>query len=215
MGRGMVHCLMQAGHEVTVWNRTTAKAHALEAEGAKVASDLEQLAQQCSVIFICISNTDDVVEIVLGEHGMIHHAHPDTLIVDMSTISPDVTRDIQQRLQQRGISMLDAPVSGGSEGAQNGTLSIMVGGEATDYERALPFFQAMGRTITHVGPHGAGQTAKLVNQILVVGNMLAVSEALVFAQAGGLDLDRTLEAVSGGAAGSWMLRQSRPAMHRS
>ena len=115
-----------------------------------------------------------------------------------------------EALKEKGASMLDAPISGGSEGAANGSLSIMVGGDATDFERALPVFEAMGKTVTHVGPIGAGQTVKLVNQILVVVTALGVSEALVFAEAGGLDLDKTLAAVSGGAAGSWMLSHRGP-----
>jgi 3-hydroxyisobutyrate dehydrogenase len=128
----------------------------------------------------------------------------------MSTISPQATRSIAAALAERNVDMLDAPVSGGSEGAAQGTLSIMVGGEAAALERAMPILQAMGQRITHVGPNGAGQTVKLVNQVLVVGNCLAMCEALLLAQAGGVDLARTLEAVSGGAAGSWMLSQRGP-----
>jgi len=131
-------------------------------------------------------------------------------VIDMSTISPHVTRDIGDKLREKGVHMLDAPISGGSEGAAKGTLSIMVGGDADQFERALPLFKAMGKAYTHVGTHGAGQTVKLVNQILVVGNMLAVSEAMLFAQAGGLDLQKTLDAVSQGAAGSWMLSNRGP-----
>ncbi len=128
----------------------------------------------------------------------------------MSTISPHATRVIATKLKGKGAHMLDAPVSGGSEGAARGTLSIMVGGEADQFARALPVFQALGKTITHVGEHGAGQMVKLVNQILVVGNALAMCEALLFAQAGGLDLRKTLDAVAGGAAGSWMLSSRGP-----
>jgi 3-hydroxyisobutyrate dehydrogenase len=128
----------------------------------------------------------------------------------MSTISPQTTRDIAGRLAGKGVQMLDAPVSGGSEGAAKGTLSIMVGGDVEQVERARPAFEAMGKTITHVGGTGAGQTVKLVNQILVVVTMLAVGEGLLFAQAGGLDLEKTLAAVTGGAAGSWMLSNRGP-----
>ena len=125
-------------------------------------------------------------------------------MIDCSTISPQATKDIADQLKAKGIQMLDAPVSGGSEGAAKGTLSIMVGGAATDFERAMPVFQAMGKTITHVGGTGAGQTVKLVNQVLVVGNCLAMCEALLLAQAGGVDLKKTYDAISQGAAGSWM-----------
>ncbi len=131
-------------------------------------------------------------------------------MIDCSTISPIVTRTLAEKLAERDVAMLDAPISGGSEGAANGTLSIMVGGEAKDFERALPVFEAMGKTITYVGASGAGQTVKLVNQILVVGHALAMSEALLFAQAGGVDLKKTLAAVEAGAAGSWMLSNRAP-----
>ena len=149
-------------------------------------------------------------EVILGEQGLIFGLRPGSLVVDMSTISPQVTRDIATSLAKKGAFMLDAPISGGSEGAALGTLSIMVGGHEEQVARAMPLFQAMGKAITHVGDHGAGQTVKLVNQILVVVNMLAVSEALLFAQAGDLDLGKTLEAVSQGAAGSWMLSNRGP-----
>jgi 3-hydroxyisobutyrate dehydrogenase len=162
------------------------------------------------VIIVCVSDTPDVQEVILGDRGIIESIQSGSLVIDMSTISPQATRDIASRLAEEGAFMLDAPISGGSEGAANGTLSIMVGGDGDQFERALPLFQAMGKAITHVGPQGAGQTVKLVNQILVVVNMLAVSEALLFAQAGELDLARTLEAVSQGAAGSWMLSNRGP-----
>ena len=132
-------------------------------------------------------------------------AGPGALVIDCSTISPAATRDLAASLAQQGVHMLDAPVSGGSEGAARGTLSIMVGGEVDQFQRALPVLQAMGKQITHVGGHGAGQTVKLMNQILVVGHALAMSEALLFGQAAGVDLAQALEAVKAGAAGSWML----------
>jgi 3-hydroxyisobutyrate dehydrogenase len=146
-----------------------------------------------------------VEEVVFGNDGIFHGLSQDDLIIDLSTISPQFTRTMASKLNEHGAHLLDAPVSGGSGGAQEGTLSIMVGGEADQLKRARPLLEAIGSTITHVGPNGDGQMAKLVNQILVVGNMLAISEALVFAAAGDLDLEKTIEAVSGGAAGSWML----------
>ncbi|HFB52356.1 MAG TPA: NAD(P)-dependent oxidoreductase, partial [Anaerolineae bacterium] len=133
-----------------------------------------------------------------------------SLVVDHSTISPIATREIAAKLNANGVQMLDAPISGGSEGAANGTLSIMIGGDAAQVARAMPYLQAMGKTITHVGGQGDGQMVKLVNQILVVGNALAMSEALVFAQAGGLDLEKTFNAVANGAAGSWMFSNRAP-----
>jgi 3-hydroxyisobutyrate dehydrogenase len=205
MGASMARNLQKAGSTVRVWNRTAARMQALVAEGAQPAESPAHLATQCDIVFICVSDTPDVEAVVSGENGIIHGAAPGTLIVDMSTISPQATRNMAARLHERGVHFLDAPVSGGSEGAKNATLSIMVGGNADQYERALPYFRAMGKTVTHMGDVGTGQLTKLVNQVLVVGNMLAASEALLLAQAGGLDLARTIQAVAGGAAGSWML----------
>ncbi|HEX2909056.1 MAG TPA: NAD(P)-dependent oxidoreductase [Phototrophicaceae bacterium] len=210
MGSGMVRNLLKHGFEVTVWNRTRSRMEALLAAGAKAGDNPADVARQSDIIITCVSDTPDVQAVVLGENGIIQGAAAGALVIDMSTISPQATRDLAAQLAEKGIAALDAPVSGGSEGAANGTLSIMVGGQAQDFERARPCFEAMGKTITHVGASGAGQTVKLVNQILVVLNMLAVSEALIFAQAGGLDLQKTLEAVSGGAAGSWMLKNRGP-----
>ncbi len=210
MGKGMARNLLKAGFPVRVWNRTASKVQELAAEGATTAVSPADLAAQCDVIFICVSDTPDVQAVVLGEGGVIHGAKPGALVVDMSTISPTATREMAAALAAKGVEMLDAPVSGGSEGAAKGTLAIMVGGQAEQVEHARPCFQAMGKTITHVGGHGAGQMVKLVNQILVVVTMLGVSEALLFAQAGGLDLNKTLAAVSGGAAGSWMLSNRGP-----
>jgi 3-hydroxyisobutyrate dehydrogenase len=210
MGQGMARNLLKAGFELRVWNRTAGKMSELVAEGAIATESAADLAAQSDMIITCVSDTPDVEEVILGENGVIHGARPGSLVIDMSTISPAVTRQIASRLKQRGVHMLDAPISGGSEGAARGTLAIMVGGEAGQFERALPVFQAMGKTITHVGTNSHGQMVKLVNQILVVGNALAMSEALLFAQAGGLDLRKTLAAIENGAAGSWMLSNRGP-----
>lgn len=210
MGRGMARNLLKAGFEVRVWNRTASRMDELAADGAKRTASPADLAAQSDVIVICVSDTPDVEAVALGDNGIIFGVKPGALVIDMSTISPHATREMAAKLKEKGAHMLDAPVSGGSEGAARGTLSIMVGGEADQFARALPVFQALGKTITHVGGHGAGQMVKLVNQILVVGNALAMCEALLFAQAGGLDLQKTLDAVSGGAAGSWMLSNRGP-----
>jgi 3-hydroxyisobutyrate dehydrogenase len=210
MGRGMARNILKAGFPLRVWNRTASRMDELAAEGAGPASSPGDLAFHSDIIITCVSDTPDVEQVLLGEGGVIHGARPGSLVIDMSTISPQATQRIAAQLAERHIHMLDAPVSGGSEGAARGTLSIMVGGDVTQFERALPVFQAMGTTITHLGPIGAGQTTKLVNQILVVGHALAMSEALLFAQAGGVDLRKALEAVSGGAAGSWMLSNRGP-----
>lgn len=212
MGRGMAGNLLKAGFPLVVWNRTAGRMDALVAAGARAGRDPADVAAQSDLIITCVSDTPDVEAVLTGDAppGVIHGVRPGALVIDMSTISPHATRALAARLAERGAHMLDAPVSGGSEGAQRGTLSIMVGGEAAQVERARSAFQAMGKTITHVGGQGDGQLVKLVNQILVVGNALAMSEALLFAQAGGLDLRKTLEAVVPGAAGSWMLANRGP-----
>jgi 3-hydroxyisobutyrate dehydrogenase len=161
---------------------------------------------------VCVSDTPDVEAVVFGVDGVAQGLRPRGLIVDHSTISPRATKAFAGDVVERGGNWLDAPVSGGSEGAVNATLSIMVGGDALQFERALPYLNDIGSTITLVGPTGAGQLVKAVNQILVVVNQLAVSEALLLAEAGGLDLVATLKAVEGGAAGSWMLSNRGPQM---
>jgi 3-hydroxyisobutyrate dehydrogenase len=210
MGRGMAHNLLKAGFELRVWNRMASRADELVQAGAIAANTPAELAAESDVVIVCVSDTPDVVEVILGEQGVIQGAQSGSLVIDMSTISPQVTQEIAAKLKDKGVHMLDAPVSGGSEGAARGTLSIMIGGDVEQLERAMPLLQAMGKTITHVGGHGSGQTVKLVNQILVVGNALAMSEALLFAQAGGVDLQRAFDAVSQGAAGSWMLSNRGP-----
>ncbi len=212
MGRGMVQNLLNAGFIVTIWNRTAERMSPFIEAGALAGASPADVAAKSDITLVCVSDTPDVEAVILGEDGVLWGANAGSLVVDHSTISPTATQTIAARLAEKGVHMLDAPISGGSEGAAKGTLSIMVGGEAAQFARALPVFEAMGKTITHVGPTGAGQTVKLVNQILVVVTMLGVSEALLFAQAGGLDLEKTLTAVSGGAAGSWSLSNRGPQM---
>ena len=214
MGRGMVDNLMSAGFAVTVWNRTASRMEPFVAKGATAADSPKAVAQACDIIIICVSDTPDVEAVILGDDGVIHGVSAGDLVIDMSTINPINTVEIAKQLNAKGVAMLDAPISGGSEGAANGTLSIMIGGSAEDVQRATPCFEAMGTTITHVGEQGAGQTVKLSNQILCVVNMLAAGEALLFAQAGGVDLDKMLQAVTGGAAGSWMLANRGPQVIR-
>jgi 3-hydroxyisobutyrate dehydrogenase-like beta-hydroxyacid dehydrogenase len=210
MGAAMARNLLKAGFDLAVWNRTAAKAEALGQEGAALAASPAELAADRDVVVICVSDTPDVEAVLFGSQGAAEGLRRGSLVVDCSTISPSQTRAFAARLAEGGVSMLDAPVSGGSEGAVRGTLSIMVGGEAEQVERAMPILQAMGKSIIHVGPNGAGQMVKLVNQILVANSMLAVGEAFLFAQAGGLDLEKTLKAVEGGAAGSWTLSNRGP-----
>jgi 3-hydroxyisobutyrate dehydrogenase len=210
MGQGMVRNLAKAGLKPLIWNRTRSRLDDLVAEGFEVAESPAAVAAASDVVITCVSDTPDVEKVILGDQGVIEGIEAGSLVIDMSTISPRATEEIGKRLAEKSARMLDAPISGGSEGAAKGTLSIMVGGEDDDVARARPFFEAMGKAITHVGPLGSGQRVKLVNQILVVVNALAVSEALLFAQAGGLDLEKTLEAVVPGAAGSWMLQFRGP-----
>jgi 3-hydroxyisobutyrate dehydrogenase-like beta-hydroxyacid dehydrogenase len=210
MGSGMAANLVRAGHRVVVWNRTRGRAEAVR--GAEVATSPADLARECRMVMVCVSDTPDVEEVVTGDAGLLEALAPGTLIVDHSTISPHATRRLADLVAERGATWLDAPVSGGPEGAVKGTLSIMVGGDPADVERARPYLDAYGAKVIHVGPVGSGQMVKLVNQILVVVNQLAASEALLFAQMGGLELEPTLDAVVGGAAGSWMLANRGPQM---
>jgi len=205
MGSGMVRNLLKAGFEVHVWNRTSSRMTPIISDGAHEAPDATSVAARSDILILCVSDTQDVEEVLFGNQGVVQGAKPGSLIIDTSTISPQATINMATRLRAAGLRMLDAPISGGSEGAANGTLSIMVGGDSTDVAHAMKVLKSMASQITHVGGTGAGQMVKLVNQILVVGTMQAISEAFLFAQKGGLDLKKTLEAVERGAAGSWML----------
>lgn len=212
MGSGMAANLLKAGHDLVVWNRTGSRATPLVELGAHVAASPAEVAERCDVVMICVSDTPDVEAVLTGGHGILDGITAGSVVIDHSTISPDATMRFASLVEQKSAHWLDAPISGGSEGAVNGTLSIMVGGDEAQVERVMPLLEAVGSTITHVGGQGAGQLVKVVNQILVVGNQLAVSEALLVAQAGGLDLAKTLNAVKGGAAGSWMLANRGPQM---
>ena len=214
MGQGMARNLLKAGYSVRVWNRTSSRMDPLVEAGATAGASPADVAANCDIVIICVSDTPDVEAVVLGENGILCGAQAGALVIDCSTISPQATIEIAAQLNAKGVKMLDAPISGGSEGAANGTLSIMIGGDEDQVERARGVFEAMGKTITHVGKQGAGQTVKLVNQILVVGNCLAMSEALVFAQAGGVDLAKCLNAVFSGAAGAAKSRCARAAGER-
>ena len=210
MGRGMVSNLLKAGFSVCVWNRTSSRITPFLEQGATAGASPAEVASQSDIIITCVSDTPDVEAVISGDDGILTTLTPGSLVIDMSTISPQTTKELGDLIESKGSYMLDAPISGGSEGAANGTLSIMIGGAEEQVQRAMPYFEAMGKTITHVGPRGAGQAVKLVNQILVVVTMLGVSEALLFAEASGVDLDRALAAVTQGAAGSWMLSNRGP-----
>lgn len=205
MGAPMALNLLKAGHKVTVHNRTREKEAAVAAAGARRAASPAEAAEGAEVVIICVSDTPDLDRVTLGESGVIHGAAPGTVVVDMSTVSPGATRRIAAALRERGVHMIDAPVSGGSEGARKGTLSIMVGGEEADLDKVRPALEAMGNTITHVGPIGSGQLAKAINQIVVAGTYWGVAEGMALGLKAGLDMQKVVQAVGGGAAGSWAM----------
>jgi len=214
MGGPMAGHLLAAGHRVVVWNRSPGRMQPLLDAGAEPGASPADVAARCRVVMVCVSDTPDVTEVIAGPSGILEGSTAGSVIVDHSTISPVETRRLAGLVAAAGGVMLDAPVSGGSEGARRATLSVMLGGEPDDVAAVRPLIEAYATTITHVGPIGSGQLAKIVNQVLVVVNQLAVSEALLFAEAAGLDLERTIEAVGGGTASSWMLLNRGPQMIR-
>ena len=195
--------ILKAGYHLTVWNRTESKMKPLIELGAKAAANPKEVAENSDIVVSIVTDSPDVEEVLLGPNGAIHGASTGDIFIDMSTISPIATKKIASKLSEKGVVMLDAPVSGGVIGANNGTLSIMVGGERTVYDECLPLFEVMGKSVTYIG--GNGQVCKAVNQILVGTAMLGVAEALVFASKSGVDVEKVHQAVSGGAAGSWQL----------
>ncbi|MBA2757314.1 MAG: NAD(P)-dependent oxidoreductase [Chloroflexi bacterium] len=205
MGAAMAANLARAGFAVTAWNRTPGRAPGLGAIGVTSAATPADAAATAEIVVVCVSDTPDVEAILFGEDGAVEGAREGTLVIDCSTIAPSGSWDFAARLRQRGLTMIDAPVSGGSEGARNATLTIFVGGEAEDVERGRPVLEAMGRTITHVGPIGAGQAVKAVNQVILAGTYLGVAEGIVLAIKAGLDVEQVIGALGGGAAQSWVL----------
>ena len=209
MGAPMVQNLLGAGFDVTVWNRTTSRTDAAAQAGATAADSPAAVAAASDVTISCVTASADVEGVLVGGDGLppgaIVGVQAGSVVIDMSTISPAVTRDIAALLAEKDVQLLDAPISGGEQGAIDGTLSIMVGGDADALERVRPILDAMGGKITHCGPSGSGQTVKLCNQIAVSVNNFAMAEALVFCQASGVDPSTMLEAISAGAAGSWQI----------
>lgn len=212
MGAPMADNLLRAGYRVTAFNRTRSKLDTVKQQGAHLAESAARVAQSSDVVISIVSDSPDVEAVYLADDGVCAGLKPGTLCIDMSTVSPDTARMVARAIREKGGSFLDAPVSGGKTGAQAGTLSIMVGGEAQDVERAQPVFDVLGRSTVHCGPVGNGQLTKLCNQILCGLNLLAVSESLVFARRVGLDPDVVLRAVSQGAAQSWALENLGPRM---
>ncbi len=205
MGGAMAANARRAGFEVSAWNRTPGRAGDLEKLGVHLRESPAAVAAASDIVITIVSDTPDVEAVLFGTDGVAEGAASGSLVVDMSTISPSATRGFAERMAERGVAMLDGPVSGGSEGAKKGTLSIFIGGEAGDLERARPVLESLGTTITHVGPIGSGQAAKAVNQVILAGTYLGVAEGIVLALKAGLDVEQLVGALSGGAAQSWVL----------
>jgi 3-hydroxyisobutyrate dehydrogenase len=205
MGAAMAANLARAGFAVTGWNRTPGRGGELAELGVTMADTPAAAVADAPVVVICVSDTPDVEAVLFGPDGVVDGARPGTLVIDCSTIAPSGSWGFAGRLAEREIRLVDAPVSGGSEGARNATLTIFVGGDAADVEHARPVLSAMGRTITHVGPIGAGQAVKAVNQVILAGAYLGVAEGIVLAIKAGLDVEQVVGALGGGAAQSWVL----------
>jgi 3-hydroxyisobutyrate dehydrogenase len=201
MGAPMARNLLEAGFEVTVHNRTRGKEDGFPRRGASPA----EAAKDADAVITMVSDTPDVEQVLFGENGVADGARPGTVVVDMSTISAEATREFGKRLTDRNIAMVDAPVSGGSEGAEKGTLTIMCGGDADDVDRVRPVLGALGSKVTHIGPLGSGQLTKAVNQVIIAGYFLALAEGLTLGMKSGLDMDKVLEALSAGMARSAVL----------
>jgi 3-hydroxyisobutyrate dehydrogenase len=210
MGFPMALNLHKAGLLAAVWNRSVEKADRFaRATGCSRCVDLAEIAKSCQIIMLCVSGDEDVLEIV---DRLRPHLQVNSLLIDCSTVSSSTAREAATRLTEKGAGFIDCPVSGGTEGASNGTLSLMMGGSAEDVERATPFFEAIGTTISHMGPVGAGQATKATNQIMVAGINQAVSEAIAFGQAHDLQIEKLISALDGGAASNWFLSHRGPNM---
>jgi len=205
MGKPMALNILKAGFPLVVFNRSRASVDELVQAGATAASSPAEVAEQVDIVFTNLPDSPDVEQVALGKNGIIEGVHPGLIFVDNSTIKPATARQVAEKLAQKGVLALDAPVSGGDIGAQNGTLAIMVGGPVEALEKVRPVFEVLGKTITHVGESGAGQIAKAANQIMVAAQMVAMSELLIFAQKAGADPQKVIQAIRGGAAQCWTL----------
>ncbi len=210
MGKSIARNILKAGFPLVVHNRSQAAVEELVGEGAHASHSPAEVASRVDVIFTNLPDTPDVEKVAFGPAGIFEGAHPGLIFVDNSTIKPAAARSISRRMQEKDVFCLDAPVSGGDIGARNGTLAIMVGGPVEALERVRPVFQAMGKTITHVGEAGAGQIAKAANQIMVAAQMVAMGELMIFARKAGADPQKVVEAIRGGAAQCWTLDVKPP-----
>lgn len=210
MGASMAGHLLAAGHPVHVFNRSRSKAEALLTKGGSWCATPAEVARKASVVITMVGTPDDVRSVYLGPQGLIENVARGGALIDMTTSDPELAAELARTAAQRSVSVLDAPVSGGDIGARNATLSIMVGGTPEAFERVLPIFQRMGKTIVHQGPAGSGQYTKLCNQVAIASTMLSVCESMALAKASGLDPSRVLESITTGAAGSWALANLMP-----
>ena len=210
MGKPMALNLLKAGYRLTIHNRTRTKAEQLLTEGAVWAANPADVANRSDVVITCVTNTPDVRGVLLGESGVIAAARPGLICIDMSTISPAATKEMGQILEGKGVTLIDAPISGGEIGAIEGKLSIMMGGPKEAVEKVRPVMEVMGRTVTYCGPLGSGQMTKLANQIMVIHTIMSLAEGLAFAEKAGLDLETTLKVTSAGAAASHSLKALGP-----
>ena len=214
MGKSMAQNLLKGGFQLTVYNRSKPPVDLLVSAGASSASSPKAVAERSDVVITMVTDSEAVSEVVLGKGGVVEGAHEGLVLIDMSTISPSATRTISATLAGKGVSMLDAPVSGGDTGAREGALTIMVGGPHSVFEGCLPILQVMGKKVVHMGATGAGQFTKLANQVLVACNMIGVCECLMFAKKAGLDLEKVVDSLSAGAASSWSLVNLGPKIVR-
>jgi 3-hydroxyisobutyrate dehydrogenase len=205
MGAAMAVNLRRVGYPVTTWNRTPGRAASARDAGAQEVATLAELAVASDTVVVCVSDTPDVEAVLFGPDGLAGALTPESLVIDCSTISPDATREFAHRLAALGIGLVDAPMSGGSEGARNATLTFFAGGDEADVARARPVLEAMGSTVTHFGPAGSGQAVKAVNQVVLAGAYLGVAEGMVLALKAGLEPEAVVQALGGGAAQSWVL----------
>ncbi|WP_372458257.1 2-hydroxy-3-oxopropionate reductase [Streptomyces niphimycinicus] len=212
MGGPMAANLVKAGHTVTGYSRGRAAVDTLTAAGGRGADSIAEAVREAEVVITMVPADPQVKEVVLGEGGVLEHARPGTLLIDMSSITPQTSLEVDAAARDKGLRTLDAPVSGGEAGAIEGVLSIMVGGDPDDFADAGPVFEALGTTIVHVGPHGAGQTVKAANQLMVAIHLEALAEAVVFLENAGVDLKAALEVLGGGLAGSTVLARKRQAV---
>ncbi|HDN62359.1 hypothetical protein DRO28_01900 [Candidatus Bathyarchaeota archaeon] len=210
MGKPMAMNLLKAGYPLTVWNRTRSKMEDLVKMGAAPGESPKDVAEKSDVVITMVTDSAAVEAVILGPSGVIEGVRPGMIVIDMSTISPSVTRRIAEKLKEKGVEMLDAPVSGGDIGAKQGTLSIMVGGSEEVFKECLPIFEVLGKRITYMGTNGMGQMTKLCNQVICALNIQAVCEGLILGAKAGLDLEKLLSVVTAGAAGSWMLSNLGP-----